>query len=93
MLMMREPGRHERRPFTGHVEQAFDIGVDHSVPIVVDALVDGLAPHGQTGVVDENRWDEVGAAPLNGFGRSFSVAHIKTQHVLHRVTQFSLQGL
>ena len=45
---------HGRRKGTSHVEQAFYIGVQHGVPIVGIAFLDGVAPQCQTGVVDQD---------------------------------------
>ena len=46
-------GDHAGGNGTGDVEQAFDVGVDHTFPVVGVALVKRLKPDGQSGVIDE----------------------------------------
>ncbi len=46
---------HIRQDQPRHVQQAFDVGVDHLIPIVGLGGPGGIGAFGQAGVVDEDR--------------------------------------
>ena len=69
---------------TGHGQQTLDIGVDHSIPVVVAAFVFGLKAEGEAGIVHKH----VNIFPFGGQGlyalcRFLAVAHIEDegQHI------------
>ena len=71
---------HEAR----HSEQALDVGVDHSVPVVVGALVFGFEAEGEAGVVDEHvDGFPFGGQGLDALGCLGAVAHVEDerQHI------------
>lgn len=63
--------------FARHRQQAFDVGVDHRIPIVIVAFLLGIKAEGEAGVVDE----DVDGFPFVGEGFEGSAAGVAVSDV------------
>ena len=63
---------------TRHGEQAFDVGVDHGLPVVQVAFVFGFEPKGQTSVIHQHV-DLLpgGGQALDGLTGCLPIAHVE----------------